>query len=580
MEPAIPNSAKFSLDQQIFQLSQLTEQIHSALARGDSAELESIFDNLAHLTSSLSQLSTQVAKQKEERDNHLALANISQVVNSSLQLDEVLRIVMDTIVRLTGAERGFLMLKNSQGELTIHVARNWEQESLDASETALSRTVVNRVVAEGHPILTTNAQQDPRFDGQESVISLNLRSILCVPLILKESIIGVIYADNRLREGLFTETEKDLLAAFANQAAVAIENARLFESVRQTLTEVSELKNLMDDVFSSIISGVITTDLEQRITLTNNVAEEVLGDTQANLLGKKINQIQLFDQINLSHYLTSVHQFNHQVKGLQFDVQTPQRKPQNLRFNISPLKDVQGTIFGTAIVVEDMTETRRLEAQRRLFERMVSPVVIDQLNPDELNLGGARMYITTLFADIRGYTSLSERCDPDTLVSVLNRYLGAATEAILIEEGTIDKFMGDAIMAFFNAPILQTDHTLRAVRAALQMRKAINQIKDEFPPELRLQVGIGIHSGDAVLGLVGTEKRMDYTAIGDSVNMAKRLQENAAPGQILISAQTFQAIKDSVLVDQIDPLNVKGKKQLIPVYEISGLIANKSAHNA
>jgi class 3 adenylate cyclase len=140
--------------------------------------------------------------------------------------------------------------------------------------------------------------------------------------------------------------------------------------------------------------------------------------------------------------------------------------------------------------------------------------------------------------------------------------------------------MGDAIMAFFNAPILQTDHTLRAVRAALQMRKAINQIKDEFPPELRLQVGIGIHSGDAVLGLVGTEKRMDYTAIGDSVNMAKRLQENAAPGQILISAQTFQAIKDSVLVDQIDPLNVKGKKQLIPVYEISGLIANKSAHNA
>lgn len=173
MEHETSNSADSSLDQQIFQLSQLTEQIHSALAQRDEAELESIYENLAILTSSLSQLSTRVAKQKEERDSHLALANISQVVNSSLQLDEVLRIVMDTIVRLTGAERGFLMLNDNQGNLSIHIARNWVQESLHASETALSRTVVNQVLAEGNPILTTNAQQDPRFDSQESVISLN-----------------------------------------------------------------------------------------------------------------------------------------------------------------------------------------------------------------------------------------------------------------------------------------------------------------------------------------------------------------------------------------------------------------------
>jgi len=577
MDSDSSNSANFSLDRQIFHLSQLTEQIHTALAQGRSADLEAIFDDLALLTSSLSQLSTQVAKQKEERDNHLELANISQVVNSSLQLDDVLRIVMDTIIRLTGAERGFLMLNNNQGELSIHIARNWEQESLDASDSALSRTIVNRVLAEGQPILTTNAQQDPRFDDQESIISLNLRSILCVPLLLKESIIGVIYADNRLREGLFTETEKNLLAAFANQAAVAIENARLFESVRQTLSEVTELKNLMDDVFASIISGVVTTDLEQTITLTNSVAEDILGDTRANLQGKKVSQIPLFDQINISQYLNKVRQFNHQIKGLKFDLQTPQRDSLNLRFNLSPLKDAKGTIFGTAIVMEDVTETRRLEAQRRLFERMVSPVVIDQLNPDDLDLGGIRTYITTLFADIRGYTSLSERCDPETLVSVLNRYLGAATEAILLEEGTIDKFMGDAVMAFFNAPIPQPDHTLRAVRAALQMRSAINAIQGDLPPEFRLELGIGIHSGEAVLGLVGTQKRLEYTAIGDSVNIAKRLQENAAPGQILISAQSCGEINDAILAQPINPLNVKGKKQSIQVYELTGLIANNSA---
>ena len=201
----------------------------------------------------------------------------------------------------------------------------------------------------------------------------------------------------------------------------------------------------------------------------------------------------------------------------------------------------------------------------------------NELNPDELNLGGTRTFITTLFADIRGYTSLSERCDPETLVSVLNRYLGAATEAILIEEGTIDKFMGDAIMAFFNAPIPQSDHTLRAVRAAVQMRDAVNAIQGELPPELRLELGIGIHSGEAVLGLVGTQKRLEYTAIGDSVNTAKRLQENAAPGQILISAGSCQHIINSIRVHPIDPLNAKGKKQLIQVYEINGLTANNPA---
>ncbi|MGW8143436.1 MAG: adenylate/guanylate cyclase domain-containing protein [Anaerolineales bacterium] len=580
MESDSSRTVNYQLEKQIYLLSQLTEEIHASLIQDGSEDIDAVLEDLAQLTSSLSHLGNQVAIHEEERNSHIALADISQVVNSSLQLDDVLRIVMDTIIRLTGAERGFLMLKDSQGELSIHIARNWEQESLDPSDTALSKTVVNQVLAGRGPILTTNALQDPRFDAQESVISLSLRSILCVPLILKETLIGVIYADNRLREGLFTETQKNLLATFANQAAVAIENARLFESVRRTLSEVTELKSLMDDVFASIASGVITTDLDHRITLTNSVVEDILEDSQENLLGKTVDQVPLLKQINLSRYLTNVRQSNHQVRGLQFNIQPQKRKSLNLRFNLSPLEDATGKILGTVIVMEDETETHRLEAQRRLFERMVSPVVIDQLNPDELNLGGTRTFITTLFADIRGYTSLSERCDPETLVSVLNRYLGAATDAILLEEGTIDKFMGDAIMAFFNAPIPQSDHTLRAVRAAVQMRDAVNSIQGELPPELRLELGIGIHSGEAVLGLVGTQKRLEYTAIGDSVNTAKRLQENAAPGQILITAGSCQHIIKSIQAYPIDPLNAKGKKQLLQVYEVKGLTANNPASPA
>jgi transcriptional regulator with GAF, ATPase, and Fis domain len=249
MDSESPDSTNLLLDQKLELLSQLAEHIANTLAENRPDQIHEVLEELSTLSSSLFQISHLVADQIEDRDNHLALVNISRVVNSSLHLDEVLRIVMDTIVRLTGAERGFLMLRDTDDELSIHIARNWEQETLEASENALSRTVVERVLSEGSPILTTNARQDPRFDHQESVISLDLRSILCVPLRLKASIIGVIYADNRLREGLFTEVQKDLLAAFANQAAIAIENARLFESIESTLAEVTGLKNLMDDVF-------------------------------------------------------------------------------------------------------------------------------------------------------------------------------------------------------------------------------------------------------------------------------------------------------------------------------------------
>jgi class 3 adenylate cyclase len=202
---------------------------------------------------------------------------------------------------------------------------------------------------------------------------------------------------------------------------------------------------------------------------------------------------------------------------------------------------------------------------------MVSPAVINQLDPHELHLGGHRTEITSLFADIRDFTSFSESQPPEQLVAVLNRYLAAAAEAVLAYEGTIDKFLGDAIMAWFNAPIPQPDHALRAVKAALAIRSAVQQLHLEFPPEFRLSFGAGIHFGEAVLGLIGTEKRLEYTAIGDSVNTAKRIQENARAGQILISAPLFNLVADQVDARPVEPLTAKGKRLPVIVYQVNGL---------
>jgi len=203
---------------------------------------------------------------------------------------------------------------------------------------------------------------------------------------------------------------------------------------------------------------------------------------------------------------------------------------------------------------------------------MVSPAVLDQINPDSLQIGGQERDITVMFADIRGFTSFSEQQSPAELVAVLNRYLAAGAEAVLDEEGTVDKFLGDAVMAWFNAPIPQPDHTLRAVRAALDLRAAVEKLHAELPPEAHLSFGVGIHYGKAVLGWIGTEKRLEYTAIGDSVNTAKRIQENAAKNQILISKEAYERVKDDIAATPYAPLHVKGKSQVVDVYEVVGLL--------
>lgn len=563
------DSAAFnSLESQLARLVGMAENMQSFLQRSRSAVIPPlIYEGVSKLMVTLPQFHKQVITLEEERKSFRALSQIGQIVNSSLDTDVVLQTVMDTIIRLTGAERGFLMLREDK-ELVVRIARNWEQESLDKTEFATSRTVINKVVNEGKAILTTNAQEDPRFTGQESVVIHNLRSILCAPLKVKGELTGVVYADNRIHSGLFTYKELDLLSAFANQAAVAIENARLFVSVRKTLAEVSELKGLMDNVFASIASGVLTADAEERITLCNRAAEEILGRASKDLIGYKLNNVLSPIMTVLEPYLARVMETDEQVTDLEASLDLPLKGKVDLRFSLSPLKDVLQNTQGVAIVVEDLTERKHLEAQRRLFERMVSPAVIKQLNPDSLQLGGQRREITVFFADIRGYTSFSEKLRPEELVSVLNRYLAAAAEAILAEEGTIDKFLGDAVMAWFNAPIPQSDHVLRAIRSAISLRESLEKLHRNVPVNLRLAFGVGIHSGDAILGLVGTEKRLDYTAIGDCVNTAKRIQENSAPGQILISETAYQPVSEQIIATPIEPFRAKGKRDLINVYEV------------
>ncbi|MCC7209303.1 MAG: GAF domain-containing protein [Anaerolineae bacterium] len=179
------------------------------------------------------------------------LVRVSALINSTLDLDEVLEEVMDTVVELTGAERGYLMLRDDKGELDLRTARNWDRETILDNEAIFSRGIANTAIEQKQPILTTNAQDDARFAGMQSVLSHALRSIVCVPLMVREQIIGVLYADNHIGQGVFNPDFLPILGAFANQAAIAIENARLFSQVKADLhkaeREVQELRIMIDE---------------------------------------------------------------------------------------------------------------------------------------------------------------------------------------------------------------------------------------------------------------------------------------------------------------------------------------------
>jgi adenylate cyclase len=535
---------------------------------GGGAMVAEISQHLLALQEMLLHLERELTAQASERDELGALSEISYAIGSSLDLPEVLNEVMDQIIRLTGAERSFLMLVDPEtDELVFRAARNMDRETIASSSFEISRSIVNEVARTGEAVVTTNAQMDPRFSAQESVIGYNLRSILCVPLRYRGRVTGVIYADNRILTSLFSDSDRDLLATFAGQAGGAIENARLFESV-------SNAKALMDNVFASITSGVISTDIQDQITLFNRAAERILRVSASRASGLCFTDaLPPTLESELRPLIDQVKTSGEPVVELERNLEICDRGQVVLRTSLSPLKDADNSTQGVAIVVDDLTEQRRLEARYQLFQRYVSPAVIEQLplDPAEWKLGGQRQEITSLFADIRGFTRFSSQQDPEVLVEVLNRYLDIGAEAVLVEEGTLDKILGDEIVALFNAPIRQEDHVLRAVRAALNIQRGVTRLHEEMESEYRLSYGVGINVGDAVVGNVGTEQQMNYTAIGSSVNLASRLQSAAVEGQILLSSAVYERVQAYVEVQELPPMSAKGFSDPITVYELLGL---------
>jgi adenylate cyclase len=411
------------------------------------------------------------------------LCHASQVFGSTLDMDEVLVTVLEEVRRLLGVVASSIwMLDPETEELVCRQATGTSCEVVRGWRLARGEGIVGWTASHGKSVIISDTRADGRyFQGVEDKTGLALCSALSIPLKGKHGVLGVLQVVDA-EYGRFKPTHLALLEPLAISAAVAIENARLYEQARQEIAE------------------------RQR-------AEEA--------------------QRQLS---------------------------QELMQEVAKRKDAESAL--------EAANARLDYLLRRFVPDSLAQQLVDERQIPAL--GGGQRTVSVLFADIRGYTLLSEVLGPEELMGVLNRHFAVIGNSIRAHGGIISQYVGDMVMALFNAPKDQPDHAVRAVRAGIDLRGALFELSQqslEGDLPIIVQFGVGINTGSAVVGYLGFEDRFDYTAVGDTVNTASRLSTAAHSGEVLIGPQTFEAVRGHILTRLLGPMKLKGKSEKIVVYE-------------
>ncbi|MEE8390671.1 MAG: adenylate/guanylate cyclase domain-containing protein [Anaerolineae bacterium] len=500
------------------------------------------------------------------------LYSLGETLATCLDVNELPQLVLTEASQIIHARQGAVLLYDESGKLVTvaHAGPTEKSDAVIAKEHALA--LAEEVARTGKSQIVNDFDVMENDVGRKRPIPL-----MAAPLLTSERHLGtILLAEKSGRtSSIFTAGDEKLLLALAWQAAIALENARLFDNVRQQRDEITTMNLYMDNIFASITSGVITIDTEDNIVTFNRAAESILRVSARQAINQPYHQVLDFLRFTpLPSLIEEVRQRRSARIDQEISFNLPQGEQLHLNLSLSTLLGNEKEILGVAIVVDDVTEKRRHEQERALVRRYLPSGLVDRLPYGaELGIRQERRVITILFADIRGFTSFSEVNPPERVIEVLNNYLTLCEAAVRFNWGIVDKYLGDAVMALFNTPLLERkDHAWRAVRMAWTLKEAIKVFHQDIAPEEQLFLGTGICTGEVVVGNVGAEDRMEYTAVGDAVNLAKRLQDGARPEQILISHNTWQMVQNQVKVNALPAIQVKGRQAFTRIYEVTDVV--------
>lgn len=496
------------------------------------------------------------------REQEMNFLDVVTQITSELDLDALLNRIMIEVSRILGAERSTLFLNDEKtGELFSRVAQGEQVNEIRFPNNA---GIAGAVFASGKSINIPHAYADLRFNpGFDKVTGFFTRSILAAPLTNKSGkVIGVTQALNKIG-GPFTPEDESRLKAFTAEVAIALENAKLF-------SDVQKMKNYNDAMLLSMADGVITLDADHTVVTCNSAGLKILQCHAPDIVGKKFDEYFTGKNAWMVERLQKVQ--TEQRTDVEMDVEIDVAgKPIAVNLSILPLHTEAEQQLGTMVVFSDISTEKRVKAT---MARYMDPVIAAQMfeSADTDVLGGTNRLATILFSDIRGFTTLTEHLGANGTVQFLNEYFGLMVEVITKYEGMLDKFIGDAIMAAFGLPISHEDDEDRAVQAAIGMIRECRRWSGERAKAnlLPVDMGVGLNTDTVVSGNIGSAKRMDYTLIGDGVNVASRLESacKAYSARILISDNTYNRLHGTYRVREVDQVIVKGKTEPVVVYEV------------
>lgn len=532
------------------------------------------------------------------------LNRIVNEINGTDDLETVLLIVATQGQWLLDFDAVGIALSDDYGYITLRLLHPFDQ----ALWSVLPGSDAAQQFVDSRTTTITNFNQ-ARYAPLLSALGFGekpLRSVLLVPLRAGTVFQGTLLLGSTSAAAYDTD-DVHIAHLFGTQLSAAVQRTRLAFQLRnehanlatlyQTLTDLASSTSV-DDLLRRLIQiGVVNTGAERgtavQIDPTNGQAVRVITwplDTP-DLTPTEVLQQGLFPRVMLNHkpllvsnapanpdWATTIAAERDTHSVLCVPLCHRQQLGGVLRLTHDEVNAFDeghlAMIVTLAVQASVMLENVRMaEQQRHLFHQYVPTTVADQLllNPDLASLGGMRHDVTILFADIANFTTFAESHTPEMLIAVLNTYLGIAADAVLESGGTLDKFMGDAVMAIFNAPLAQPDHVARAARAALRIQQLIAAYHQQVPAEQRLAFRVGLHTGEAVVGNIGTEALRNYTAVGDVVNTAKRIQEQAPLGAILVSSAVRQALGGAGRTERAALVSLKGKREAQPLYQLLDL---------
>ncbi len=502
-----------------------------------------------------------IENMQRSRTKELEFLNVVADITSEIELGALLRKVMSEATRMLLAERSTLFLNDEKtNELWSLIG-----EGIGATQIRFPNNlgIAGAVFTSGKSVNIPYAYADLRFNPAfDKKTGFFTRSILCTPVVNKKGkVIGVTQVLNR-RGGAFTHEDESRLKAFTAQVSIALENAKLFN-------DVQNMKNYNESMLHSMSNSVITLDEEGKIVTCNVAGLRIMKIAEEKILGRDMTDLFAGSNGWISEKVKRVGES--QTSDITMDAELEFGGDKvSANVTVLPLASGEGRKLGTMIMIEDISGEKRIKST---MARYMDPGLADQLLAGgEDILGGKSTEATILFSDIRSFTTFSEELGAQGTVSLLNEYFTLMMDCIQTEGGMLDKFIGDAIMAAFGIPVAYDDSEDRAVRCAIRMQNALYEWNSgrKGSGKKPVNIGIGLNTDVVVSGNIGSPKRMDYTVIGDGVNLASRLESACKQysARILISENTFGKLRGTYRIRDIDDVVVKGKTKPVKIYEV------------